>query len=124
VSAQGVSAQYIQAASQFRNAQDTLIEGTSTTATGALSNDSQAAADTTQLSNEDLTDDQTAAVRTAHDEQDTEDSTTLSNSLAMPSANGSVTVYATANETFTTVDTSTGTSDSISGDLARRRSLR
>jgi hypothetical protein len=52
----------------------------------------------------------------AHGEQDTSDTTALSGSLALPSAGGFVTEYATADETFTTVDTSTGTAHSIPGE--------
>lgn len=112
----GGPSQYTQSASQFLNAQDALIAGTSTTAQKALSSDSQAASDTAQLSNEDLTDNQITADMTAHGEQDTSDTTAMTSTLAIPSAGGTVTVYATADETFTTVDTSTGTSVSIPGE--------
>lgn len=52
----------------------------------------------------------------ASDEQETGDTTALSNSLVMPSAGDTVTVYATADESFTTVDTSSGTAGDIPGD--------
>ncbi|MGY4921343.1 hypothetical protein [Streptomyces sp. 900105755] len=48
----------------------------------------------------------------ANSESETSDTTTLSNSLAALSADGStVTVYTTADETFTTGDTKNGTTD-------------
>jgi hypothetical protein len=112
----GGPSQYINATSQFFNAQDSLISGQSTTANSALSAATMSSADITQLSNENLDDSPVAVLMAAHGEQQTNDTTTLSNTLAMPTAGGSVTVYATADETWTTVDTSTGTAVSIPGE--------
>lgn len=111
----GGASQYINATSQFLNAQDALISGQTATATSALSGGTMTSADITQLSNENLDDSPTAILMAAQGEQDTSDTTTLSNTLAMPTAGGTVTVYATADETWTTVDTSTGTAVSIPG---------
>ncbi|WP_330265275.1 DNRLRE domain-containing protein [Streptomyces griseorubiginosus] len=59
----------------------------------------------------------TAALENANSMTDNQDATALSNSLAMPSSDGqSVTVFTFADETFTTVDTSTGTSVSTPGE--------
>ncbi len=112
----GGASQYISATSQFLNAQDALISGQATTASSALSADTMNSAVITQLSNENLDDSPVAALLAAHGEQVTSDTTTLSNTLAMPTAGGTVTVYATADETYTTVDTSTGTAVSIPGE--------
>jgi hypothetical protein len=113
----GGTSQYVTAVSQFLTAQDAIASGTAATAAGALSNSSQAPVDIAPLSNQDLTDSLTAAALAANDEQDTSDSTSISNTLAMLSPDGStVTVYAAADETFTTVDTSSGTAESIPGD--------
>ena len=70
----------------------------------------------TQLSSEDLADSQMATVLAANAQKMTADSTTLTNTLAMPGTGGTVAVYATANESYTTVDTSSGSSVSISGN--------
>lgn len=76
-------------------------------------------ADTTTLSNENLADSVLAAEYTANAEQLTSDTTTLSNALAMRSPDGStVTVFATANENFTTIDNSTGSPVSVPGSAS------
>ncbi|MDQ2876738.1 MAG: amidase domain-containing protein [Actinomycetota bacterium] len=103
------------ATSQFLNAQDSLAEGSSTTAQAALSGQSQASADIARLSNEDLSDDQETAILGGNDQADSSDSTSLSSTLVMPSGS-TVSVYAAADETFTTIDTSTGSSVSIPGE--------
>jgi hypothetical protein len=113
----GGPAQYSSAVSQFLNAQDELISGQAATATGALAGDNMSGSDLTQLSNEDLADSPVATTMAANGEQDTVDTTALSNTLAMPSAGGTVTVYTTANETFTTVDTSAGSPVDIPGAI-------
>lgn len=69
-----------------------------------------------QLADENLDDSPVAVLMAAHDEQETNDTTSLSSTLAIPSAGGTVTVYATSDETFTTVDTSTGTAASVPGE--------
>ena len=115
VAVSGGPSQYINATSQFLNAQNALISGQAATASDALSGDSMEPAVISQLSNENLDDSPTAILMAAQGEQDTNDTTTLSNTLAMPGAGGTVTVYATAAETFTTIDTSTGTAVSIPG---------
>lgn len=112
----GGSSQYITATSQFLNAQDALISGQSATATAALSGKSMASADITQLSNENLDDSPVAVLMAAHGEQDTNDTTSVSGALAMATAGGTVTVYATADETYSTTDSSTGTAVSIPGE--------
>jgi Putative amidase domain len=112
----GGAAQYISAASQFLNAQDALISGQMTTAASALSGDSMASADITQLSNENLDDSPVAVTMAAHGEQESSDTTSVSNALAMVTGSGTVTVYATADETYTTIDSSTGTTVSVPGE--------
>ncbi len=116
VAVTGGSTQYADAVSQFLNAQDALFSGQSATASSALSADSMASADSTQLSDENLADSVPAVLMAAHGQQDTNDTTTLSNTLAMAGPGGIVTVYSTADETYTTVDTSTGTAVSIPGE--------
>jgi hypothetical protein len=115
-SVSGGPAQYVQAASQFLNAQDTLISGLALTAAAALSGRNMAPAVTTQLSNENMADSPVAALMAAHGEQENNDATALSNTLVMPSGGGTVTLYTTADETYTTTDTSTGTPASIPGE--------
>ena len=117
VAVSGGASQYVSGASQFLNAQDSLVSGQTATAASALAADSMVSALTTQLSNQNLADSPTAALMAMHGEQDTNDTTSLSNTLAMPGPGGSVTVYATADETFNTVDTSTGTATTIPGEV-------
>lgn len=79
-----------------------------------------APADTTTLSNENLADSVLAAEYAANAEQLTSDTTALSNTLAIPSPDGSaVTVFATANENFTTIDNSTGSAVSVPGSASK-----
>lgn len=112
----GGASQYVNATSQFLNAQDALISGQSTTASGALSGASMAAADITQLSNENLDDSPVAALMAANGERETNDTTSVSDTLAMATTGGTVTIYAAADETYSTIDSSTGTAVSIPGE--------
>ena len=109
----GGASQYVIAVSQFLNAQDILTTGQATTANRALNGDNMSAADIGQLSEENLDDSPVAVVMAAHQEQDTADTTALSNTVVYSSGPGTVTVYTTADETYTTVDTSSGTAVSI-----------
>ncbi|TDT95374.1 putative amidase-like protein [Streptomyces sp. 846.5] len=112
----GGKQQYIDAVSQFLNARNALQMGAATTASAATAADTQKAAITTWLGNEASADTAVAAYATSNGQQDTNDVTTLTNVLAALDPTGStVNVYATANESFTTVDTSTGTAQSIPG---------
>ena len=107
--------QYVDAVNQFLNGQDALNAGTASTASAALSGKSMAPAISTQLSNEDLGDTATASVLTSHSEPFSADSTTLASTLAMPASDGTVKEFVTADETYTTNDTSSGTAVSIPG---------
>jgi hypothetical protein len=115
----GGPTQYVNAVSQYLNGQDALDSGTTLTASSALSGDGMEAADLTELSDENLADNVVAADYSANDEQDTNDSTSLANTLAILSPDGStVMVYATANESFTTIDNSTGSAVSVPGSAS------
>ncbi len=109
--------QYIQAVSQLLNARDGLEQGTYATPAAALSGDSYGNEVSTWLGYEGDADSGVHTVEAANDESETDDSTTLSNSLAGLSPDGTtVTVYTTADETFTTTDTKTGATDTVPGE--------
>lgn len=112
----GGKQQYLDAVSQFLNARDSLQTGSTTTVAAATAGDSQQAAITGWLSDEVSADTAMATYATSVQQQETDDATTLSNQLVALDPTGStVNVYATADETFTTVDTSTGTAQSVPG---------
>lgn len=116
VAVPGGPAQYITAASQYLNAQDALDSGQAPTAAAALSGDSMEASDITEVSNEDLSLSPMAVEAAANAEEISDDTTALTNSLAMLSSDGStVTVYATAAETYTITDTSSGSTQTSPG---------
>lgn len=116
VAVAGGPAQYISAAAQLLNAQDNLETGTVFSTADAISGDTEAAEITAELGVDATGYEAIDTDMASDDQQDTDDTTSLSNSLAVPSTTGqTVTVYTTANETFTTIDTSTGTSTSIPG---------
>jgi hypothetical protein len=106
---------YTSAVSQLMNDEDQLQEGTYSTAAEALATSSEATEISSWLNNEAAGDIQIHALQSQADEQDTNDSTTLSNVVVSTAFNGGVTVYATATEQFTTVDTSGSSSQSIGG---------
>jgi hypothetical protein len=112
----GGPSQYITAATQYLNAQDALTSGTALTATAALSGDRMQAADLPALSNQGLSLSPMAVEATANSEQISGDTTILANTLAMLSPGGStVTVYATATDSYTVTDTSSGTTQTAPG---------
>jgi hypothetical protein len=113
--ASGGTSLYVTAVSQLMNDEDQLTEGTYSTAAQALATNSEAAEVSSWLNNEAASDTQIHTLQTQADEQDTNDSTSLSNVVVSTAANGDVTVYATATEQFTTVDTSGSSSESIPG---------
>ncbi|MCG7209449.1 DNRLRE domain-containing protein [Streptomyces arenae] len=113
----GGPTQYVQAVSQMLNARDGLEKGTYSTSTAALASDSYSTYVSTWLGYESAADVGVHTAESANSESETSDTTTLSNSLAALSADGSmVTVYTTADETFTTVDTKNGTTDTTPGE--------
>jgi hypothetical protein len=114
----GGDSQYTSAVSQLLNAGDGLEAGTYTSASGAEADDSESSDFSTWLGYQASPDMSVYSAESANDESDTDDSTTLSDTLVSLSPNGStVTVYTVANENFTTVDTS-GTSTSIPGSMS------
>jgi hypothetical protein len=115
----GGDAQYTNAVSQLLNAGDGLEAGTYTSASGADAGDSESSEFSTWLGYEAPPDMSVDADESANAESDTADSTTLSDTLVSLSPSGSlVTVYTVANENFTTVDASSGTSTSIPGSMS------
>jgi hypothetical protein len=105
----GGSAGDVQAVGQFLGGQDTLQEGTATTASAALSSDSEASMAQSLLAGEQSTD---AAIATGMASQGmaiTNGNDAISSTLAVPGSSGNVSVYASDDRTFTT-DVGIGTS--------------
>ena len=126
VSASGVTpqsvpsgdSQYTTAVSQLLTAGDQLEEGTYTTASAAEAGDSESAEFSTWLSYQASADVAVNQAMTNSDEADTADSTAMTDTLvSYSSAANTVTVYTVAEETFTTVDTSGGSSVSTPGSV-------
>ena len=112
----GGSAQYISAVTQYLNSQDAVTSGAAPTAAAALDGASMSSADMTMLSDEDQSDSSVSAALSVNSQQMTDDTTTLSGTLAVLSPDGTtVSVYASSEETWTTVDSSSGTAESIPG---------
>jgi len=115
----GGTQQYADAVTQLLNAGDALEMGTASSASAAIAGDSQKSAISSWVNT--VTPDYLAikAYAAANQQQDTQDATTLSDVLAVPSSDGSsVTLYATANDTYITVDTSGNSPVSIPGSGA------
>lgn len=113
----GGTSQYTQTVSQFLNAKDQLQESATASSSIVASEYSFSTSFSTELSYGADTDTAIAALEQANDEQDTQDATTLSNTLVVhPSGSTTTEVFTTADETFTTVDTSSGSSVSTPGE--------
>ncbi len=106
---------YIQAVTQYLDAQDQLEESPTATVAAVTADDAMVAGFTSPLTAEAGDDTGVAALEAANDETDSQDSTALTTTLAIPTANG-VTLYATTDETFTTTDASGGTAVSTPGE--------
>jgi Putative amidase domain len=109
------SSTFAQATSQYVGAVDELNSGQAANADAALSEDSQAAVDSAYLSDQDLSNIATVQALADNDQQDTSDSTTLSDSLTIATSSDTYTEFTVADETFTTVDTSSGTAVDVPG---------
>lgn len=113
----GGTSQYTQTISQFLNAKDQLQESATASSSTVASQYSFSTSFSTELNYGADTDTAIAALEQANSEQDTQDTTTLSNTLVVhPSGSSTTEVFTAADETFTTVDTSTGTSQSTPGE--------
>ncbi|MEU9331146.1 DNRLRE domain-containing protein [Streptomyces canus] len=113
----GGTSQYVQTISQFLNAKDQLQESATASSSTVAAQDSSFASFSTELSYGADTDTAVAALEQANGEQDAQDATTLSSTLVVhPSGSSTTEVFTTADETFTTVDTSSGTSVSTPGE--------
>ncbi len=106
---------YTQASNQYLDAVNELNTGQAANADAALAGDSQATVVSAVLSNQDLTNSRMVADMAANDQQDSNDTTSLSDSLVIPSAGNGFTEFTTATETFTTIDTSSGTAVDVPG---------
>jgi hypothetical protein len=113
---------YVQAVKGYLNAQDQLQESTTTLTPHVQSALVASAFPATVSFGDELeavapANEAVATDEAANDQSDTDDTTALSGTLVIPSTNGtSVTVYTTADETFTTVDTSDGSTQSVPGE--------
>ncbi|MGC1405227.1 MAG: amidase domain-containing protein, partial [Candidatus Dormiibacterota bacterium] len=112
----GGTQKYVEAVDQLLNADDALQMGTHPTAEAVTASDSQRSLIAGWLTNQAPGYTAMAAYATANHQQDVNDQTKLSNVLVSSDPTGStVNVYATATETFTTVDTKTSIRRSIPG---------
>lgn len=122
------SSTYVAASSQFLNGRDALEMGSTPVvqaqsagdsqaqvASAALTGDAQAAMVSPMLTSQYATENSIHSQMAAAGETESADSTTLANSVAVPGSGGTVTVYTTGTEQFTTVDTSAGGSVSTPG---------
>jgi hypothetical protein len=103
----GGPARYISDVQDLLTAQDSLQAGTSLSTQDATTGDTDPTAVSTALGINAATIEDVFTNEADNDESETSDSTALSNTLAVQSGN-TVTVYSTATEDFTTVDTSIG----------------
>ncbi|SEG85555.1 Fibronectin type III domain-containing protein [Actinacidiphila yanglinensis] len=113
----GGTTAYTQTVSQFLNAQDELEEDPNGSAAGILPKYSGSGEFADQLTVGATVDTATAALELANNETDTQDSTSLSDTLVVrPSGSPTAEVFTTADETFTTIDTSGGSTASTPGE--------
>ena len=102
------SSVYTQAVSQFLGAQASLVSGSTQSQADATSGDSQADSITSQLGKSAASDVNTALEGLSEDQQATDDTTNVDESLVSANTDGTVTVYAASHENYITQDTSDG----------------